>query len=87
MTRSPIELFWTAKKYEQEDASVHCGCRFIQSKQTKVKQYQVKWPPEDLTLVENPTIEALFLQNNKNFNLKVNSIADKNTKLEQNRLK
>ena len=45
---------------QKEYAFVHCSCnKFIQSIQTKVKQYQAKWPPEDLTLVENPSTRAL----------------------------
>ena len=48
---------------------------------TKVKQYQAKWPHEDLTLVENPSTRALCFSfdQNKNFDVKVNSIADENT--------
>ena len=50
--------------------------------QTKAKQYQAKWPQKDLTLVENPSTRALCfcLDQNKNCDVKVNSIADKNTK-------
>ena len=49
--------------------------------QTKAKQYQAKWPQKDLTLVENPSTRALCfcLDQNKNFDVKVNSIADENT--------
>ena len=49
--------------------------------QTKVKQYQAKWPQKDLTLVENPSPRALCFcfDQNKNFDVKVNSIADENT--------
>ena len=49
--------------------------------QTKAKQYQAKWPQKDLTLVENPSTRALYFwfDQNKNFDEKVNSIADVNT--------
>ena len=49
--------------------------------QTKAKQYQAKWPQKDLTLVENPSTRALYIcfDQNKNFDVKVNSIADENT--------
>ena len=50
--------------------------------QTKVKQYQAKWPQKDLTLVENPSTRALCFcfDQNKNFDVKVNSKPHKNTK-------